>query len=353
VTRVERAAVEDVEVLRRLLRRDDQTRAWLEHLERIATHELDAALPAADDLAAVLLELAVPHEDIDALVALRPSREGTPAVWWLLERCVQVLAGEMGVIGRPVGPEWFPRLRGVRGGVGRYFYVYVFVAALPRVRAYHRAHGIPDEVSRLTLADLGRNMAVHRRRRGAGGLAEPYWLRLHFSGRIYQLGRLQFELARLGGRTGRGVAAAGMPFTTGDPALAVHVPAFYGPLSPEACDASFARAREFFARHFPDERYAVATCHSWLLDEQLAEYLPADANIVRFQRRFRPAYRPDPTPFPSILRFVFGLEHAPDAAAPTPEELDALPRRTALERAVADHLRAGRRWHDAAGWLLL
>jgi len=252
-----------------------------------------------------------------------------------------------------VGPEWFPRLPPDLGDVARYFYVYVFLAALPHVRAYHRARGIPDEVSRRTLADLGRNMAVHRRRTGEAGLAEPYWLRLHFRGLLYQLGRLQFERARLGGRTGRGVAAAGMPLTTGDPALAVHVPAFYGPLAPDACDASFSRARDFFARHFPDERYAVATCHSWLLDAQLADYLPADSNILCFRRRFQVAYVPEPTPFPSILRFVFGFEDAPDGAAPPQEELVKLPQRTALERAVVDHLKAGRHWRGGAGWLPL
>lgn len=346
---------EDVEALRRLLHEGGQTRAWLadlERQERVGALDLDVALPAAEDLPAVLLDLAVPHEDIDALVALRPSRQRSPAIWWLLERCVQALVGELGVISRPVGPEWFPRLPERLGELSRYFYVFVFVAALPRARAYHRARGVPDEVSRLTLADLGRNMAVHRRRRGVGGLAEPYWLRLHFRGLLYQLGRLQFERARLGGRTGRGIATAGMPYTTGDPALAVHVPACYGPLTPEVCNASFARARAFFARHFPDERYAVAICHSWLLDEQLAEYLP-EGNIVRFQRRFRHAYRPEPSPFPSILRFVFGLDDRPDGIAPTQEELGALPRRTALERAVVDHLKAGRCWRGGAGWVLL
>ncbi len=54
--------------------------------------------------------------------------------------------------------------------LGRYFAAYVFVAALPYTRAYHRERGIPAETTRHTLADLGRNMASHRRRHGTGGV---------------------------------------------------------------------------------------------------------------------------------------------------------------------------------------
>jgi hypothetical protein len=153
-----------------------------------------------------------------------------------------------------------------------------------------------------------------------------------------------------GGRSSSGPGSAAGPvgpsYGPGDPVLAVHVPASSGPLTPEACDASFGRARAFSARHFPEERYALAVCHSWLLDEQLGEYLPDDANIIRFQRRFRAAYRPaagDAT----VLRCVFGQTGA------GPRRLDALPRRTRLERAILDHLRAGRHWPGGAGWLRL
>jgi hypothetical protein len=190
---------------------------------------------------------------------------------------------------------------------------------------------------------------VHRKRRGSGGLDHPHWPTLHFRGVLYQLGRLQFQRAQLGGRTGRGVAAAGQPYTTGDPALAVHIPDFYGRLSPEACDASFEQARAFFARHFPAERYAIATCHSWLLDERLAEYLPADSNIVRFQQRFWPAYAPDADDT-TILRYVFGYT---GTTVPSPALLAAFPQHTALERAVVHHLQSGRHWRGGAGWLLL
>jgi hypothetical protein len=326
--------------VRGLLRAGPATRPWLDHLEGLAGPGVDAALPDADELAAVLLDLAVPHEDVNDLVALAPAVRA-PDLWWLLERCVRSLVRDMGATDR--SPPAFPALPPGTGTLGRYFFVYVFVAARAHVLAFHRARGIPAEVSRLTLADLGRNLAVHRRRLGTGGLDVMFWLMAHFRGVIYQLGRLQFQRTRLGRRPGAAVAGAGLPYGPGSPVLEVHVPEFYGPLSPRACDESFARAREFFARHFPEEGHAVAVCHSWLLDEQLTGYLPEDSNIVRFQRRFHHVYRLDPNDA-DIVRFVFGRELA---------DLDDLPRRSTLERAVVDHLKAGQHWRGAAGWLRL
>lgn len=68
-------------------------------------------------------------------------------------------------------------------------------------------------------------------------------------------------------------------------ALDVHIPGAV-PLDPEVCEDSYGRAQEFFDTYFPSPVRRVAVCSSWLLDDQLAEYLPATANIVRFQRAF-------------------------------------------------------------------
>ena len=117
-----------------------------------------------------------------------------------------------------------------------------------------------------------------------------------------------------------------------------------GPFPPEAIDASFAMAKAFFTAHFPDERYEIAVCHSWLLDPQLAEYLPETSNIVQFQRRFREAYRSDESGNDDTLLFVFRAPGTP---------LDELPQRSTLERAVVRHIRDGKTWHLGHGWLEL
>ncbi|GAB3841831.1 hypothetical protein GCM10029963_13790 [Micromonospora andamanensis] len=190
------------------------------------------------------------------------------------------------------------------------------------VREYHRDHAIPDTVSWVTLADLGRNLAIDRRMNREGWSVMQSWLTLHVRGSVYELGRLQHH---------RGGAA-----------IDLHIPDS-GPLTPEAVEASLDEARVFFPRHFPDEHYTSFACGSWLLDPQLREYLPEDANIVRFQRRFELEPYQEPEGLDAdveVLRFVFRTLTTP---------LDQLPRDTALQRAVVDHLKAGRHWQWRRG----
>ncbi|MGW4798697.1 acyltransferase domain-containing protein, partial [Nonomuraea sp. NPDC004297] len=172
------------------------------------------------------------------------------------------------------------------------------------------------------LADLGRNLAIDRRMRREGWPVMQSWLTLHARGGLYELGRLQHQ---------RGATA-----------IDLHIPES-GPMTPDAVEASLDEARAFFPRHFPDERPTTFSCGSWLLDPQLREYLPADSNIVRFQGRFAldPYEEPEGQDADvEVLRFVFRTLSTP---------LDRLPRRTVLQRAIVDHLKAGRHWQIRRG----
>lgn len=270
------------------------------------------------DRLAALLELAVPHEDIDALISMRLGR----AEQRLIDDRVQILVEHMGSDAIPPRFEVLPDQHPL-------FYAQVYLAARPHVRAYHQSLGIPAAISRLTLTDVGRSLAVHRRRTGHPGMDPVHWLMLHFTGRRYQLGRLQFEQATLGGRTSE---AMGQPGRHGEPVLSVHIPEFCGPLSPSACDRSVSMARHFFKTHFPFIGYQMMVCHSWLLDSQLQEVLPPRSNILAFQRRFPPIRQGAEDDGP-ILRFV---------SAGTP-----------LHDKVLAHIAAGRHWRTGSGWAQL
>ncbi|MFF1446790.1 acyltransferase domain-containing protein [Streptomyces sp. NPDC058274] len=323
------------------LRADTRVAEWLRDLETEGAPRAEATLPDPDELPDVLLDLSVPHEHINELVALGAELAADAEAMTLLARCVDRLVRDMGEIGKAWEPPVFPASA---GALGRCFPLYVFIAALPYVRAYHRERGIRDDVSRRTLADLGRHVAVHHRRFGTPGLLFPWWISLHFHGELYQLGRLQFQRARLGRQTGRAVAEAGFGLRHGDPCLSLHITDFRGPLSPSACDRSLALARDFFACHYPDERLEIAVCRSWLLDPQLKRHLRADSNIIRFQDRFQLTHEEN-TPDDSVpVGFVFGDPELP---------VESLPRRNSVERAVGDHLRAGGHWYGGHGWFAM
>ncbi|MBL7256242.1 acyltransferase domain-containing protein [Paractinoplanes lichenicola] len=280
-------------------------------IERLAVDRPSAPLPQRADAAAILDRLAVRPEDARDILANWPSPQWTPELRWLLDRSIALVRADLG------GYDWLapgPELP-------RYF-VYAYLALLDDVRRYHRDHGISDAVSWTTLADLGRNLAVDRRMNGEGWPVMQSWLTLHVRGGLYELGRLQFQ--------------------RGDATLGLHIPES-GPLTPAAIDASLAEARAFFPRHFPDEPYPSFSCGSWLLDPQLRDYLPGDSNIIGFQKRFDLSPYEEPEGLDcdvEVLRFTFRTLSTP---------LDQLPRRTALQRAVIDHLRAGHHWQWRRG----
>jgi hypothetical protein len=329
-----------------VLATDDAVGAWLTRSGPAepadATSASLVALPDPLEAPELLLDLAVPHQAINELLAVLAAVRADDTASELVERCARTLVRGMGV---PSGRFGLPVLSAssvtALGPVGRLFPVLVYLAAVPSTRAYHQRRGISADVSRRTLADLGRQLAVHQRRYGTAGLAHPSWPSLHVRGLLYQLGRLQFERARLGDSTGRAILAAGSPYGPGMPSLELHIPDFSGSLTPAACDRSVAMAVAFFRAHFAEERYRVAACHSWLFDPVLRQYLPPDSNIIRFQDRFRPGYTNAEPADENIIGFVFG-----DPALPVGE----LPTDSTLRRAVADHLRSGGHWTGGCGW---
>jgi hypothetical protein len=314
----------NAQVVRAALELNDTYAPWLVGLED-AEPTAPAVLP--DDATArdLLERLAVPAEDVPVILAARPDND---VLAWIVDREHHLLVNTMG----ERTYSWWPAIHEGATRAIQLVHVWAFLATVPEVRAYHATRGIDDVVSWATLADLGQNLYENHLLNDDTGLDVPWWLTLHFRGAIYQLGRLQFERRPLRGNIPRTAAD--------DSGLGVHIPET-GPMTPDACDASIEWAREFFPKHFPEEAPVVATCTSWLLDPQLADYLPADSNIVRFQRRF--TLRPEKTQPDnvSICRFVF---HDPKP------DLDAVPQDTTLERAIVAHIKAGGTWQLASGW---
>lgn len=316
---------------------DDPFREWLNRLAAIDIPGLDIDLPRSDALGETLRYLDVPAEAIPEIAQSRPDRERHPDAWWILQRCVSMLVAHMGEV-RVIPP--FPEFPHDVPDLPPHLFIHVFTAMVPHVRAYHRSRGIDDAQSRAILGDIGRNVRVHEKRYGGVGLGVVNWITLHVRGLIYDLGRLQFERAKMRHAIADALMRRGIAASPDETVLSIHIPDFKGAMTPEACDSAIASARQFFAEHFPEERYRYAVCHSWLLDPQLKRYLRPDANIVHFQNRFELAERLTEADH-AIVQFVFG---------PVPADPADLPDRTSLERAVREHLVAGEHWHVRNGW---
>jgi len=304
----------------------------------------------------------------------------------------------------PIAGGW-PMLPESLGEGALLFYVYILLSGFHYIKDFHYRRGIPEEVTLDTLADLELWIREYRRLHGRWGLREYGWLYRHFLGRLYKLGRLQFEMARfhldyhafrnrsnqrvvvLAGqgmrfrRDGQFNGANGIEDSEGtwtgefsnedgvvrgcpispkgfalresatllldeweeilkihDPTLAVHIDAG-GPMDHTACGDSMRGALEFFPQHFPEHRFRAFTCDSWLMDNQLADHLPEESNIVRFLREF----------------YLLPLEGASDRQTMERvfdgplRDLDSAPQRTSLQRAIIRHMKAGGCWRESAG----
>lgn len=215
-------------------------------------------------------------------------------------------------------------------------WIEAFLRFAPTVHEYHLGLGINAATSWASLADLGLQLRVNRRVHGRFGLDTWGWMTLHMAGNMFRLGRLQFHLVRSNGSESPTSSAAASGWELG-----VHIPED-GSLSPGVVDQAFAEARTFFAQHFPDKPVTEATCDSWMLDPYLAEHLPT-GNIASFARRFTVSHCTD-APADAVY-FTFrqrGLEG-----------LEALPRKTSLQRVVLERIDDGGSWQLGHGRLAL
>ena len=270
-------------------------------------------------IAATARELGIPAPQVDDALAVLVER---PELTAALDHQVGRLVAAIGTLDVPDWPA------GLDAGTER-FQLLALLSTVPAIRAWFDAHGVPAEVTRDSLGDLGEKLRNY-------GIATTGvdWLTMVVTGRVFALGRLQFE------------PDTTVPHT-GEPAFGVHIPEL-GPLDAAGCDASFARASAFFESVLGDTTTRAFVCHSWLMDDQLARYLPAESNILRFQRRFELVDTPE-TDAPrdnvthgdtAVAKFVFRRPLA---------ELPAIAPASRLERAVIEHLAAGGHWRERTG----
>ena len=364
----------------------DSYRKWVDELAGVEA--VGCELPEAGSEAAQRLFDTVMLDERDAqeLTDLWPDRRWSDAHRWVLERLRGVISRDLG---RDTGFQW-PGLADIEDDRLRCAPIFAFLSAIPELRAWHEARGVPGEVTDATLRDIGRHIEKNRAMFGRIGLEVAFFIALQFRGYLYELGRLQYEPLTL--VTHESVVwyteaeAAGLPpeLKPGAKAVTIHIPEG-GRLDSDSVVDSLRAGRRFFAEVFGVD-YPIAICTSWLLDPKLADYLRPESNIIQFQRMFTlvdPEGRREPgavepaqpagrgsspagagsaeavvqpgrgsgavaaTPAYSngdrdVFRFVFDMPRVdPDAIDPA----------TSHERAAVDLIRSGGHWRVPTGWL--
>ncbi len=200
--------------------------------------------------------------------------------------------------------------------------LYLFARFAADAHEEYLLRGIGDDVYFDTFSDLRIWCMGCARDYGEYGIEEYNWLQEHVQLRLFRLGRLQFQPYPID----REVRIDGRTVFRHQIVLNVHIPEGQ-PLDPIAVEESFARAAAFFRGISP-----VFMCHSWLLDPALADMLPTDSNILRFQRHFR-IYDVDAKAREAEQRIFLRVADDPESY----EE------GTSLQRNAKAHLMAGRK----------
>lgn len=267
-------------------------------------------------------------DDLPDVVAAARRVLGRPDDLATVERAAERLTAWVGSLpARDGDGVW----EGLHVGEEGELAVLALLATAPALAAFHASRGVPADVSAATLADLGQQVWVHRLVSGRFGLYSYAWeTGWVWSGGLYRLGRLQLSLEE-----GNRVDGTGRELV-----ISTHIPRGDALLSGDV-DASLARAKPFFARHFPEHSSLDVHCLSWMLDPRLPELLPG-SNLARFQQRWRTYGEPSVADGDALF-FGFAQREASDLTAVVP--------RTSLQRAIASVWRGGGHWHLVEGRL--
>lgn len=192
------------------------------------------------------------------------------------------------------------------------------------------ARGIPREVTIATLQDVNVWLDGYYEEEGVYAFGEYCWLRLHFTGDLFTLGRLQFRLEENAGLAPEGKMV-----------IDTHIPRG-GKLTEEECLKSFAMAEEFFDKYFPGHGAKYFYCHSWLLSKDLEAVCGEGSNVLNFSHMWN-YHACEPDYSAQAVRHVFGINSVRDG-------INEFPENTSLQRKVKAFLLDGNDINIGSGY---
>lgn len=155
----------------------------------------------------------------------------------------------------------------------------VFICLSKRLKELYAERGLSEEIFHDSMLDLKYKLKECKLVKGIRGSFVANWFAGFFELTRFALGRLQFEVKKLGCN----YSANGITLTPESKIINVHIPRTETPLDKESCDASYERAREFFKNEVEEPHFI---CSSWLLYPKNLEILSPKSNVYRFLSEF-------------------------------------------------------------------
>mgnify|MGYP003308766946 CR=1 FL=1 len=170
--------------------------------------------------------------------------------------------------------------------------------------------GISDEIYFATMRAFRRQLDESYTEEAGWVFDRGYWDVNHTSLTLFRIGELEYAFAN----------------KYGEDLLAVHIPSD-AVLTDENLDESFASARAFFRKYYPEAGERRFTCGTWLLSPKLKDMLNENSKILKFQNRF---HIERSLGGDGCLSWLFGIR----GKTLSDIDLTTLPEKTSLQRSV-------------------
>ena len=213
----------------------------------------------------------------------------------------------------------------------------VFVMLCAEIRG-NRLTGRERELFFDALSDIGYKVNECEYYKKCTGIFVLNWYHGLLKDRRLSLGRLQFEVRYQGEKTR---TIGDLVIKPGEPKIYCHIPSA-GPLTQEACFASYRRAWEEYPEYRRNGVLPIF-CTSWLFYPGLEQVFPPETNTGKFRGNFTMYETEETEEFSNCWR-IFGMD--------LPEDLSLLPRNTGMQRRFADYIAQGGTFGNTAGVLL-
>lgn len=193
------------------------------------------------------------------------------------------------------------------------------------MRQHYRNRGIDESIFINSAKDLRYKTEECKLVKGEVGVFVPAWYSGFFNMTRFGLGRLQFEVIRLGREyNGR------IKLTPDSKVINVHIPRTGTPIDKASCDSAYEQARRFFEKEAG--KNAPFHCHSWMLFTEMKDKLSPTGNVYRFMSEYD-VFEIDYNDGKDLWR-LFDTDE---------KDVNKLPCNSSLRRAVIEHIRSGGR----------
>ena len=217
-------------------------------------------------------------------------------------------------------------------GIHRYTIDLVYLLSLmPILKESYRCEGIKKEYFDNFAGNLKTAADNCQKTYGIWGTDIGWWLIDFFKHKLFSIGRLQYRRRKLRKDIG--------PYAQGTYYIDIHIPGG-APLTFDVCAASYAEAADFFRQRYGMEKILFG-CHSWILSPEITAILPANSNILAFGSHYT-VFETHIDPNSHAVSFIFNVPGVP-------ADLDSLPEATSLQKAIKQHLKAGKTINTAFG----